>query len=498
MGQELEEGLRCCFLALRLAGKLSLPPEDVTTIYYGSLLKHGGCTCNGTALASLFESDEIAARLESWLIDAEGPAGFASWVLHHPGRDLAPPGRVRAIARTVVRAQPVFREVLAETMDVCTRIARRLQMPPAVLTTLANMAEVWDGKGVPRGLRGDEIPLTSQVLFGAMSFQVIHRYRGRKVVCDFALKQKGKMLAPRIVDAFLDLARDDDFWDGLESESIAGIVRAMEPDSELADFPDDRLDEVALAFADFIDLKSPHTSAHSRRVAEISAQVALLAGCREPEVTNIRRGALMHDLGIVAVPAHILNRPEATLRTAEKEAMRLHPYHGERILDRSSVFAPIKSVVGSHHERVDGTGYFRGLRDKEIPLGARIVAVADLLDELTHSKPGRPAFSVEEALAALNREAGASFDAEIVAAVSKTLGHHPAPPVQRSWPAGLSDREVEVLRLTASGMSRKEVAHHLSISDNTVKHHLDHIYTKTGSSSKVAATLFAMENGLLP
>ncbi len=499
MGQELEEGLRSCFLAVKVAEELELAPEEVTTVYYGALLKHAGCTCSGSELADLFEADEIAARRDIWLVAESGVPGFLSWLRRHPGNGLAPPARARAIARTAIRSGPVFNEALTNTMDVCSRIARRLHMPEPVREAVANLAEQWDGKGVPLGLRGEEAPVTSQILLVAMGLQMLHKYRGRDAARKVARSQRGKEFAPRVADAFLSLAERDEFWQGMESESISEIVMGMEPDTELANVTEDRLDDVALAFADFIDLKSPFTAAHSRRVGEISAQMAVLMGCPESEVTTIRRAALMHDLGIVAVPAFILNRPEGRLSASDREIVRLHPYHGERILERTPAMAAIRQVVGSHHERVDGQGYFRGLRERDIPLGARIVAVADRLDELTHDRPASPAIPVSDALEVLGRESGTALDAGIVGTLSRSLGHamvaaRPA----RTWPAGLSDREVEVLRLTASGLTRHGVAQKLSIADHTVKHHLDHIYTKAGVSSKVAATLFAMENDLLP
>jgi HD-GYP domain-containing protein (c-di-GMP phosphodiesterase class II)/DNA-binding CsgD family transcriptional regulator len=499
MGQELEEGLRSCFLAVKVAEELQLAPEEVTTVYYGALLKHAGCTCSGSSLADLFETDEIAARRDIWLVGDSGMPGFISWLRRHPGNGLAPPARARAVARTVFRSGPVFKEALSITMDVCSRIARRLHMPESVQEAVANLAEQWDGKGVPLGLRGEEAPVTSQVLLAAMGLQIMHKYRGRDAARSVARSQRGKEFSPRVIDAFLCLAEREEFWQGMESESISEIVMGMEPDTELANVTEDRLDDVALAFADFIDLKSPFTAAHSRRVGEISAQMAILMGCPEPEVTTIRRAALMHDLGIVAVPAYVLNRPEGKLSASEREIVRLHPYHGERILERAPSMAAIRQVVGSHHERVDGQGYFRGLRERDIPLGGRIVAVADRLDELTHERPGSPSIPVSDALEVLGRESGTALDAGIVDTLSRSLGHAMvAARPTRIWPAGLSHREVEVLRLTASGLTRHGVAQKLSIADHTVKHHLDHIYTKAGVSSKVAATLFAMENDLLP
>ncbi|HEY7269432.1 MAG TPA: HD domain-containing phosphohydrolase, partial [Dehalococcoidia bacterium] len=384
------------------------------------------------------------------------------------------------------------------TMEVCARIATRLHMPQSVQDAVANIGELWDGSGTPRGLRGDEIPVTSQVIFAAMGLQIMHKYRGREVARRFAERQREKQLGPKISDAFLMLAQEPRFWEGLESPSISEIVRGLEPDTELATFPEDRFDDVTLAFADFIDLKSPFSAAHSRRVAEVSAKIAGLVGCPPDDSRAIRGAGLMHDLGIVAVPAFILNRPQARLNSSEAEAVRLHPYYGERILDRCPAFSAIKPVVGAHHERVDGKGFYRGLKGRDIPIGARIVAVADRLDELVHDHPGQPALDIRSALEVLGQEGGAALDRDIVNAVRGSFGEAlPERREPREWPAGLSNREVEVLRLASAGLTRKQVAVRLGITENTVRHHLEHIYNKTGTSTRVAATLFAIENNLI-
>jgi HD-GYP domain-containing protein (c-di-GMP phosphodiesterase class II) len=260
---------------------------------------------------------------------------------------------------------------------------------------------------------------------------------------------------------------------------------------------EERFDDVAFAFADFIDLKSPYTATHSRRSAAIAERIAALMGSGEAERRQVKRTALIHDLGLVAVPSFSLNRPESKLSQAEREMIRLHPYHGERILERVGAMSAFTPAVGAHHERFDGAGFFRGLKGKDIPLAARIVSVADRLDELTHEKPDHEALDVEHAIKVLVGDSGSWFDPDIVYAIAGSLGAMPATERPAIWPAGLTDREVEVLRLAARGLTRREVGRSLGISENTVRHHLEHIYNKTGCSTRVSATLFAMENGLL-
>ena len=178
----------------------------------------------------------------------------------------------------------------------------------------------------------------------------------------------------------------------------------------------------------------------------------------------------------------------------------MHPYYAERILDRIPALGAVKQIIGAHHERMDGKGFFRGLSGEDIPLGARLIAVANRLDELTHDSPEAKALGVPEALAAVEREAGGNFDPQVVAALRSAFDSSARPwaPSAPEWPAGLTDREVDVLRAAARGLNRKQMAEALVISEATVRHHLEHIYDKTGARTRVAAILFAMENDLLP
>jgi HD-GYP domain-containing protein (c-di-GMP phosphodiesterase class II) len=211
----------------------------------------------------------------------------------------------------------------------------------------------------------------------------------------------------------------------------------------------------------------------------------------------VKRAALLHDLGLVAAPSFFMNRPEHSLGLKERETLRLHPYHGERILSGVRAMLPYASPIGAHHERFDGLGYFRGLKGKDIPLAARIVAVADRLDELTHERPGHPAQTLSQAVESLIADSGSAYDPDIVFCVAGSLGVAEQPPQVRVWPARLTDREVDVVRLASKGLTRQQIGESLRISENTVRHHLTHIYEKTGTTTRVGATLFAMETGLI-
>jgi response regulator RpfG family c-di-GMP phosphodiesterase/DNA-binding CsgD family transcriptional regulator len=248
-------------------------------------------------------------------------------------------------------------------------------------------------------------------------------------------------------------------------------------------------------------MKAPHLAGRSRRVSATGERIARAMSLSERRVADVRRAGLVYDIGVVAVPSFILGKPYVAMTEAERERYRLHPHHSRSILARVPPFEALLPAVSAHHERLDGRGYPGGLASAQISIEARILAVADRFEVLTHDTPDGPALTPEQACEMLRAEAGMALAPDVVEALLAAQ----APPTgtfrpyghSGDWPAGLTDREVEVLRLTASGHSRREVAEELVIQEGTVRSHLEHIYTKIGVSNRARATLFAMEHGLL-
>jgi HD-GYP domain-containing protein (c-di-GMP phosphodiesterase class II) len=298
---------------------------------------------------------------------------------------------------------------------------------------------------------------------------------------------------PTVADAFLDRGQD---WLAAAGEVSAWeAVLAAEP-QPWAWVGMDRLDAILHAFADFVDLKSPYTRGHSPAVAALVEATATHAGLSGPETTELRRAAFVHDLGRAGIPNGILDKP-GPLSRAEWERVRLHPYWSERILAHTGALQPLAALAGAHHERLDGSGYHRGSPAALLSPAARVLATANTYQALTQDRSYRPALSPEAAAQRLLAEAdGGRLDREAVRCVLIAAGQR-RPGQRRTWPAGLSEREVTVLRHIARGASYKEVAAHLSISPKTAEHHVGHIYAKLGVSSRAAAALFAMEHNLL-
>jgi DNA-binding CsgD family transcriptional regulator len=312
--------------------------------------------------------------------------------------------------------------------------------------------------------------------------------------------ERGKALDPAVVDALLTLAERPDFWRFLADDGLWSVVLDLEPDSVYRYVVEERLDTIACAFADFTDLKSPSLTGHSQSTALLAAAIARRMALTDTEITDIRRAGLLHDLGSVAVPVRILDKRGA-LTAAEEERLRLHPYYSERILNRVPAFTRLAALVGAHHEWVDGRGYYRGLAGEAIPLGARILAVADRYDELAselRDERTAEAPASTEVLAHMRGEVGTRLAAAPFDALVEELGGRLAKPGRRrEMPAGLTDREREVLALVALGATNREIAHRLMISEKTAGHHLEHVYDKIGVSSRAAAVYFAMQHELI-
>lgn len=502
LGLPAEHATRSCWIAMQVAGQLRLPAEQRGDLYYASLLMDAGCTAWTSRWAAAIQGDELAARRDLFFFrDPRDPLEVMDWLRRFVAVDAPLPVRTRRMLDFALHGRAFMQEGFQTTCEVANRFALRLGMPKTVQEALLHVFEQYDGKGMPSGIRGDAIPLCARIMHLCMFMEVTHRTDGKEAARRLARRRRATAFDPQVVDAFLTLSERQEFWEALEEGSLLETVRLLEPQSPGRMLPHTRLLDAAYLAADFADMKSSYTLGHSRRVADLAVTLSQRLSLSSLQTETIYMAALMHDLGVVAVPTFILEKPAARLTQAEWEAVRLHPYHSERILSRVPAWSDAAALAGAHHEWLDGSGYHRGVTGTQIPIGARIVAVAEAYDEYTHDAPGRLAMKPEAALTQIGDEAGTRFDATVVNALAVELGgiRSGSPPTsrQRETPGGLTAREVDVLRLAAKGLTRKQVAHALMISENTVRSHLEHIYSKIGVSTRAAAALFAVEHGLL-
>jgi HD-GYP domain-containing protein (c-di-GMP phosphodiesterase class II) len=309
------------------------------------------------------------------------------------------------------------------------------------------------------------------------------------------LRRSGRSLDPDVVRAFASVAGRGAIWERLKVGDPWPTILAIEPGSQPRELDVDALDDVALALADFADLKTPHTAAHSRTTSELAAAVAKRLGLPAEEMALVRRAGLVHDVGQVGLSARVLTKKEP-LNQLEEAQLGLHPELSERILSTAPVFRSVAAIVGMHHERLDGQGYPRGLSGAQLPRAARILAAVDSYLEQTQGGSGHAALDRDKAVAEIRSQRGHSLDGDCVDALLAEIGAGSGSRRPRES-TELSEREVEVLRLAAKELTIKEIGKLLFVSPHTVRHHLEHIHKKIGASSRAGAVLYAMEKGLL-
>ena len=491
MGQPPEKAIRTCLLATGLARGMGLPDGQVRDVYHASLLRHLGCTATASLEAQLYGGDELASRRVAEPTDFGSPREMLALVLG-TGRGAGrrrPRLLVTAIAGDMRHGRAVFESIC----DAGSLLAGRLGLGPGVRDSLAQVFERWDGKGAPLGLAEEDITVPARVSEVATQALLFHGEAGPDAALAMVQRRARGWFDPAVVEAFrrcgTDLLRDIDASDPWEA------VLEAEP-TPVRRIGAVELEHVARTFADMVDLKSAFTLGHAAEVAELSERAARSLGLAHQEVDELRLAALLHDLGRAGVSSGIWEK-RGRLTRSEQEQLRLHPYHTERILACSRVLEPFGRIAGLHHERLDGSGYHHGVSAGAIPVTARILAAADMFQGATQDRPHRPARSPAQAADLLTSEADAGrLDVEAVRAVVEAAGQQ-APPTRSRWPAGLTDREVEVLRLVARGLANRQIAEELVISRRTAEHHIQHVYAKIGTSTRAAAALFAMEHDLL-
>jgi HD-GYP domain-containing protein (c-di-GMP phosphodiesterase class II) len=493
MGQPFEKAIRSCLLALSLGRRLGCDATTLSDIYYLALLEHIGCTSHASEWASYAGGDEIAMRTHAVLFVNSPMSEVMAAFIRYVGEGLPIRRRAALVAAMMGEGNKRFKHVAATQCEAAVCLAQRMPLSPGVLTGLAQTLETWNGKGGPAKLKGDQVSLPTRIVAVAHDVEVFERVGGLDA-CQVAVKKRrGAAYDPVVADAFLSQASE--IFGELPAGPLHEAVLDAEPEPAVR-IPPSGLDGMARAFADFIDLKSPYTTGHSRGVAELAEGAARNEGCSEAEITAIRRAGLLHDLGRVAVPNGIWDAPRP-LSTAEWERVRLHPYHTDRILVHASMLKPLATLASAHHERIDGSGYHRGSIASHLSLAARLLAAADAYQAMTQERSYRHALTPDNAARELRTEVDAGrLDRAAAENVLEAAGH-----ARRrgrpELPAGLSEREVEVLAEVCLGHSNRQIGERLHIAEKTVGHHVEHIYNKIGRSTRAGAALFAMENGLL-
>jgi len=490
-GQPMEHVLRQCLIALRLADCSGLGDQDRAAVYYTALLVNVGCHSDAHEQAKWFGDD---IRLKSGKYDHEfGSLRGVLATMRLIGAGNPPLHRVRVGLEFAVSGRRELDGMVSQHARLAQLLAEQLGLPAGVRDAVGAAYEQWDGRGWPGNLRGSEVPVAARIAQFAEFIEVAHRVRGTDAAMSLARKQAGRQFDPALTSLLCE--RAGKILDGLDAVPPWQAVIAAEPALALP-LPDAQLEAALTAIANFVDLKSPFTLGHSVAVADLAQEAARRLGLPREDVLTLRQAGLVHGFGRLGVSNAIWDRP-GPLSAGDWERVRMYPYLTERMLRQSAALAPLGEIVVLHRERLDGSGYPRGLSGGAISRPARILAAAEAYQSKREPRPHRPARSATEAAADMQAEVRAGrLDADAVGAVLQAAGHRL--PRRKDAVGGLTAREMEVLVLLARGRSNKQIGEQLVITPKTAGNHVEHIYLKIGASNRAAAAMFAIQHGLLP
>jgi HD-GYP domain-containing protein (c-di-GMP phosphodiesterase class II)/DNA-binding CsgD family transcriptional regulator len=489
----MEHGTNTAFVGMQLAVALGLGAADREAVFYGALLKDAGCGACGAVLAPFVADDERAPRLDLVLVDLHSPRSMATWATRGLRFDSSLPAKLARLTAFAAKSGSVVHEAMAAHCEIAADFTTGLGFGRHVRDAVLYQHEHYDGHGPAFHRRADAIPAAAQVLHLALAADLARGLAGPDAAAAMVRQRAGGSFDPRVAEAYLDVA---DSWPSGDEPVPLGDVLVCDPGTPVDALPGDRRLAVCEALADFVDLKSVRHGAHSHTVADLAARAGACLGLSASEQEQVRRAALVHDLGKTAVPYRMLDkagddtdvprRPKGAV--AVPEPIRLHPYYAQGILSRIPPLADVAADVGTHHERLDGSGYPLGLVAEGMPMTARVLAAADVWAERR-----------QRGVADLDGMDG--LDADCLAALrscgeSRSKHHHwTSPPEAARKP--LTSRELEVLRLLADGASNPEISRTLYISRRTAEHHVEHILAKLDVSSRTAAVAHALTHELL-
>ena len=408
-GQRPGHAVRSACIGMRLGDAIGLDSDQRSHLFYALLMKDLGCSSNAARFAVLFGADDHAVKCDLKITNWSQPID----AFRFAARNVAPGEfwlrRIWQLIALMSRGPAGARDVVLTRCERGADIARMLAFPDETVQAIRALDEHWDGAGQPHALRGDQIPVLARILGLAQTVEVYVTSYGVDAAYEMAVSRRGSWFDPQLVDGFVAVRQDVDFWQSLGTDDAAAMLSAMEPPDRMLAANDDRLDRIAQAFALVIDAKSPWTHQHSRGVADVSVAVAKTMGYTGDQLRDVRRAALLHDIGKLGVSSLILDKP-GRLTEDEFAVMRRHPDGTREILKRTGCFSYLANMAAAHHERLDGRGYNLGLAKSELPLLSRVLCVSDICDALRASRPYRPGLPVERVLDIMRRDVGAGID----------------------------------------------------------------------------------------
>ena len=490
LGQPSEHMVRAARLSMRLGDRLGLESSQLAVLYDVSLLTYVGCPVYGNEAALVF-GDDIDFRSGTYDVDLRSRDGMR-YMLSHAGKGSTVVNRWQQTVRLMASGGRGVAEQMANHCSAAGLLADRLGLNAEVRSGIEQSYARWDGKGVPRGLQGDQLSLASRISNVADAAEVLERRLGISGAVETIRRRRGTHFDPAVVDAFV--TNPSDLFDRIADDSVDELLE-LEP-VERAPLTDEGLDGALEAVGDFCDLRTPCFAGHARGTAELAAAAAELLELPAEEIRLLRRAAHVHDVGRFGVPGGVLSKP-SPLSGSDLERMRMHVYYVERIFSRPETLRRVGLVASMHHERMDGSGYHRAASGAVLTNPCRILAVADAYHAMRQPRPYREPLSPEAAAGEIRADVAAGrLDPTAARAVLEVAGHG-GRTTRSPGQSGLTPREREVLALLAVGETNKGIARRLGISAKTVGNHVEHIYAKLGVGNRAGAALIAMQQGIV-
>lgn len=419
-GQPAGHALRCCWIGMHIAQRLNLTVQQQHDLYYTLILKDSGCSSNAARLCELYGSDDRKVKGAYRAVDTQDKLLLAKFILKHCALGGSHFNKIKNFMNLTLNGSKISMELYSSRCNRGAQVARQLGLSEDVAQGIFSLDEHYNGKGMTQGLAGEDIPLYSRIALLTQVVDVFFKVGGKEACCSCVKGRSGAWFDPGLVEHFLELSTDNEFWRGLKVANIAAHLARFRPADTILPLTYDLLDNVAEVFGRVVDAKSPYTAGHSRRVAYYAMRIGSYSGMSLENQRLLYPAALLHDIGKLGISNTILDKRGA-LDANEWDMIRKHPRYTEEILSRFLPFHSLAQIAGAHHERLDGTGYPNAKKAEDISAETRIITIADIFDALTADRPYRAAIPVDEALKIMHSLGGNVLDNEYLAILDEVV-----------------------------------------------------------------------------